>query len=141
MIDYYIMDRFLKRVGSTSTAAVAAAGLVLVGCAGVIEHPDGHVIALNSNEFRAYVESTFRYQNKIADALAFALVDGEPADSLQSLEIAEQELMLACSGVNELAAAERDGVELGALVKLGLARQVADCQTAADSAERVLAQP
>jgi hypothetical protein len=139
MIDYYTMGKFLKRVCSASTAV--ATGLAMGGCAGVIEHPDGHVIALNSKQFRLYVESTFRHQNKIADALAFALVDGEAVSGLQSLEVAEQALLSACSGVNELATAARDGVELGALVKRGLARQVAGCQTAADSAERLLAQP
>ncbi len=133
------MGKFLNQVRNAAT--LLAGGLVLAGCAGRIEHPDGHTMALNSDQFRSYVEATFRHQNRVADSLAFALLDREsaaPNNPIHSLETAEEHLIAACAGVNELATAERDGTRLSLLAKRGLARQVADCQKAADSAERIL---
>ncbi len=133
------MDKLLKPLLKASLIPVM--GITLVACAGVIERPDGRIMALNSKEFRAYVGAVFRHQNRLADALAFAIVDGDSESHLQRLENAEQRLISACAGVNELATAERDGAKLGVWRKRRLARQVVDCQIAAGAAEKVLAAP
>jgi len=119
----------------TRVALVLAAILVCHGCASVTT-ADGQRLALTSTEFASYVERVFREQNRIADALAFAL-EGEAADRTDVME-AEQALLTACAGVNELATARRDGEGLGLKRSAANARSVPACERAAEVAERLL---
>ena len=84
--------------------------LSLSGCAAV-PTADGQRLRLGSDEFREYVERVFREQNRVADAVAFAL--DAPGAQDAELASAEQELLAACAGVNELATARRDQRRLG----------------------------
>jgi hypothetical protein len=93
---------------------------------------DGQRLKLTSPQFRDYVERVFREQNRVADDLAFAL---EAPGSHAALAAAEQELLAACAGVNELATARRDGRELGMRRSLRAAHTVPDCERAARAAE------
>jgi len=113
----------------------------LGGCAGTVTLPDGRRIPLNSKEFEDYVERVFKTQNRVADELAFALVDFPAEDSqsqLRELEAAEATLLTACAGLNELATARRDGLSLSLRRKLEFARQVPACEQAAAAASRVI---
>ena len=106
--------------------------LALSGCAAV-PTADGQRLKLRSAEFRDYVERVFREQNRIADALAFALeVQGSPDAGLAA---AEQQLLEACAGVNELATARRDQRRLGLRSSVRAAKSVPDCERAALAAE------
>ena len=97
---------------------------------------DGERLRLASPEFRAYVERVFREQNRIADELAFAIeAPGAPAE----LAAAEERLLAACAGVNELATARRDEAELGIRASVRAARTVPGCEQAARAAEAELA--
>ena len=94
---------------------------------------DGQRLSLRSAEFREYVERVFREQNRVADAVAFAL--DAPGEQDAQLAAAEQELLAACAGVNELATARRDQQRLGMSDSLGAARSVPDCERATRAAE------
>lgn len=101
--------------------------LILLGCAAV-PTADGERLSLRSAEFREYVERVFREQNRVADAVAFAL---EAAGAQESeLAAAEQELLAACAGVNELATARRDQQRLGMRSSVRAARSVPECERA-----------
>jgi hypothetical protein len=106
----------------------------LWGCAAV-PTADGERLRLGSAEFRSYVERVFRDQNRAADAAAFAL---ETPGSHAELEAAEQALLAACAGVNELATARRDQRRLGIRNSARAARSVADCERAARDVDALL---
>ena len=99
----------------------------LAGCAS-ISTADGERLRLASAEFREYVERVFREQNRVADEAAFALE--APAASRSELSGAEQRLLQACAGVNELATARRDQRRLGLRESARAARTVPECEAA-----------
>ena len=106
--------------------------LILLGCAAV-PTADGERLSLRSAEFREYVERVFREQNRVADAVAFALE--APGAQESEFAAAEQELLAACAGVNELATARRDQQRLSTRDSLHAARSVPDCERATRAAE------
>ena len=106
--------------------------LILWGCAAV-PTADGQRLSLRSAEFREYVERVFREQNRVADAVAFAL--DAPGEQDAQLAAAEQELLAACAGVNELATARRDERRLDMRDSLRAARSVPDCERATRAAD------
>ena len=110
------------------------AGCALVSMAGCasVSTADGEKLGLASAEFREYVERVFREQNRVADAVAFAL---EAPGRHEALEAAEQELLAACAGVNELATARRDQERVGMRAGAQAARTVPDCERATRAAE------
>src|SRR5688572_6146302 len=113
-------------------SAVVSALLILSGCAAV-PTADGQRLSLRSDEFREYVERVFREQNRVADAAAFALE--APGEQDTQLAAAEQELLAACAGVNELATARRDQQRLGMRSSVRAARSVPDCERATRAVE------
>jgi len=115
-------------------AVLLGTTLACVGCA-TVTTVDGQRLGLASAEFASYVERVFREQNRIADALAFALDD--EADRTDLME-AEQSLLTACAGVNELATARRDGEGLGLKRSAANARSVPTCERAAQAAASLL---
>ncbi len=116
------------------SAAVAVA-IALSGCAAVTT-ADGERLALTSPEFRGYVERVFREQNRLADELAFAAEDGKGSAAIAA---AEDALLEACAGVNELATARRDEQRLGMKRSATAARSVPQCETAGRAAAAALA--
>lgn len=110
---------------------------LLAGCA-VVATADGERLSLTSNEFRAYVERVFREQNRVADEVAFAL-EG-PGGAAPELAAAEQRLLDACAGVNELATARRDQQRLGMRRSAAAARTVPQCETATHAVGELLEQ-
>jgi hypothetical protein len=114
---------------------VVVSSLALAGC-GAVMTADAERLGLASAEFRGYVEAVFREQNRVADALAFALE--APGGAPPALEVAEQRLQDACAGVNELATLRRDGARVGPRRGLALARTVPECERAAREADAVL---
>jgi hypothetical protein len=102
------------------------------GCASV-PTADGQRLKLGSDEFRDYVERVFREQNSVADAVAFALEAPGAQDA--ELAAAEQDLLAACAGVNELATARRDQRRLGLRSSIRAAKSVPDCERATRAAD------
>jgi hypothetical protein len=118
----------------------AAAAACLAACA--VTTADGTRLGLASSEFRAYVERVFRDQNKVASDLAFALDDatasGGPAPP--ELVAAEDALLEACAGVNELATSRRDQEDLGVRKSANAARSAPNCERATRAAQTALEQ-
>ncbi len=117
-------------------ALLLGATLVCNGCA-TVATGDGERLALTSPEFAAYVERVFREQNRVSDALAFALEDASA--ERPDVVAVEQALLAACAGVNELATARRDDETLGLRRSSATARSVPACERAAREAARLLA--
>jgi len=105
------------------------------GCA-TVATADGEQLRLASADFREYVERVFREQNRVADELAFALE--APGAERSELGDAEQRLLDACAGVNELATARRDERHLGVRRSAASARSVPACERAASDAARLI---
>jgi len=120
--------------GLAALAVVVLAG----GCARVVT-VEGERLGIRSEELRRYVETVFREQNRVATALAFALEDAEDPERIDALEAAEEDLLAACSGLNAIAAARRDGERLRRLQALSAARAAPECERATADAESVLA--
>jgi hypothetical protein len=124
----------------TRRAAALAAIVLSAGCAAVTT-AGGQRLALASPEFAEYVEQVFRRQNRVATELAFAIEDaaaagrGAPAAWLA----AEDELLAACAGLNELATARRDARRVGLRQRAAAARTASRCETAVIEAEAALA--
>jgi hypothetical protein len=122
-------------------AVVLIAMLAAAGCAAVTT-ADGRRIALTAPEFQHYVERVFRDQNRLADEVGFAL-EGATADGQReppALAAAEAALLDACAGVNELAAARRDGRRLGLRRSARAARSTPGCEAALHGVTAVLQQ-
>ncbi len=119
--------------------ALAAAAL-LSACAAVTT-ADGTRLALRSDEFRAYVERVFRDQNKTASELAFALDDATFGGGTEPRELAtaEETLLAACTGLNELATSRRDAQHLGLRRSAAAARGAPECERATRAAQAALA--
>ena len=96
---------------------------------------EGERLSMTSLEFRAYAEAVFREQNRVATELAFALEarDLAPADAAR-LESAEQRLLGACEGLNDIAVGRREGRDLGRLQQASAARRAPQCERAARDA-------
>jgi hypothetical protein len=118
------------RLSLIGRAALLIVTLAVQACVAV-STADGQRMALTSPAFRSYVERVFREQNRVADQIAFAL---EAADSSPALEAAEQALIDACAGVNELATARRDDRRLGLRRTSHDARSVPACERATAAA-------
>jgi hypothetical protein len=116
-------------------SAASFALVLLSGCAAVAT-TDGQRLSLSSEEFRAYVERVFRDQNRVADELAFALE--APGGERGELAAADQRLLEACAGVNELATARRDELRLGIRSSLRAAKTVPQCEASTRSAAESL---
>jgi hypothetical protein len=111
--------------------------LGLGGCA--VTTLDGHSLQPRSDEFAAYVEAVFRRQNELAVELELALDDAAPgSERYLTLEQAEVDLLTACSGLNALAAARRDGAKPGGLTALKRARQAPECERASRAVAALL---
>jgi hypothetical protein len=105
----------------------------LAGCAAVTT-ADGQRLGLASADFRAYVERVFREQNSVASDLGFALEDRTD----QALAAAEDELLDACAGVNELATLRRDDRRPGLKRGSAAAHTVPGCEQATRAARAAL---
>jgi hypothetical protein len=119
---------------------LVAGAALLAACA--VTTADGTRLGLTSDEFRAYIERVFRDQNKVASDLAFALDDATASggSAPPDLTAAEDALLKACAGVNELATSRRDREELGVGKSAGAARSAPDCERATRAAQAALGQ-
>ena len=119
--------------------AMALASFVLATACASVTTREGERLRITSPEFRAYVEAVFREQNRVATELAFALESESLAAPLRrSLEAAEQDLLVACEGLNEVAIGRREGADLGPLREASAARRAPQCESAARAAAGVL---
>ena len=123
------MSKFLKVL--IFMTASAACALVLGACATAVTTGSGTRLALRSAQFATYAEDVFRLQNEVLDALAFVLDD---APDTPAAVLHEDELLTACTGLNEIAVRRRDGGGVRPLRDAATARSVPQCEAAALSA-------
>jgi hypothetical protein len=98
---------------------------------------DGRTLALNSTEFREYVERVFREQNQAATALAFAQDESSGARYETLLEL-EDALLEACADLNEVAAARRDDRALGLRRQARMAATAPSCESTTRQTQEAL---
>ena len=120
------------------TFVLAAAAALPIACA--VTTADGTRLGLTSSEFRAYVERVFRDQNKVASDLAFALDDATASGGTAPPELsaAEDALLKACAGLNELATSRGDQADLGVRKSAIAARSAPDCECATQTAQTTM---
>lgn len=113
--------------------------LFAAGCA-TITTAGGEDLRISSDAFAMYAERVFRDQNRVASMLAFALADAEDPDGprARALSAAEDALLDACAGLNEVAARRRDGERPGVVRGWRAARAAPDCEHATAAAEAAL---
>jgi hypothetical protein len=119
--------------------SLALTGVVLTAGCVAVTTLDGERLAMRSPEFRAYVESVFRAQNRVATELAFALESDVGPAAEAELESAELGLIDACAGLNQIAIGRRDGTGRSGLGRVEAARRAPDCERAARAAEAAIA--
>jgi hypothetical protein len=122
-----------SRVAKARTAIAVLGVAMLAACAITPAGEDAERLRVGSPEFRAYVERVFREQNRVAGELGFALLDAElDADTpaVDRLDAAELALLDACSSLNTLATAQRDGEPMRRLAALRAARTAPECEVA-----------
>jgi hypothetical protein len=95
---------------------------------------DGERLDAPSSEFRAYVEAVFREQNRVATDLAFALESASDLATRSEIEIAERELIAACTRLNEIATERRAARELSRQLQIDAARSAPHCEQATRAA-------
>jgi len=124
----------------TPAASLVVLGWLAAGC--TITTPDGARLRAGQPAFAEYVERVFRLQNAVISELAFAL-DEAPLESARylALEAAEQTVLDACDGLNELATARQRGDERRGPGGLKAARSAPECERAALAARRSLQPP
>ncbi len=110
---------------------------LITGCATTITTMDGRTLALNSTDFREYVERVFREQNQAATALAFAQDESSGARYETLLEL-EDALLEACADLNEVAAARRDDRALGLRRQARMAATAPGCESTTRQTQEAL---
>jgi hypothetical protein len=124
-----------------SRAVPLVISLPLLAACAAVTTVDGRRLGLGSSEFRSYVEGVFREQNKTASDLAFAIegATGPGGAAPPKLSDAEDVLLAACEGLNELATTRRDEQRLGLRRSAAIARKAPDCERATLAAHAALA--
>jgi len=113
--------------------AVAA---TLTGCV-TVTTTDGERLSMKSSRFQDYVERVFREQNHWATELLDAQ-DGAEGERYEELVSAEDALLAACAGLNELATARRDARVLAPLRQARLARSAPECEMITSSVRELI---
>jgi len=122
-------------------AAMTCCGL-LIGCAPLIEAPDGHRMRATSSEFRDYVAAVFRRHNRATVAIydAIEAIPDEASPLIATLDRSDARMMDICELLDQLAIARRDGDDLGFARMKAAAATVPACDEATSKAEILLEQ-
>jgi hypothetical protein len=128
------MSKSFTSLKLLTIAGLAAGGLA--GCAVGVTSADGTRMGLRSAEFAQYAEGVFRLQNEMLDALAFALED-HPDDA--ALIAAEDNVLDACAGLNDVAVRRQRGEGMRPLRGARAVRTMPECEAAAIAAAELLA--
>ena len=114
--------------------------IALGACSGVnTRTADGQPIRMTRDEFAEYVETTFRYHNRIVNELILASSLGDEDVVVDaSLLSAEEDMAAICQPLNEMVSATIEGRELSFWSKLQLVNQVPACEAATRRVENVI---
>jgi hypothetical protein len=115
---------------------------ILPGCALYVKTMDGDLIRTTSSEFNDYAAQVFRLHNKVTTDLAYALDEIEFSNSedsaFQELINADDRMLNACSAVDEVAIARRDGEKVSLKQLNTAARFIPDCEKATLEANKLI---
>lgn len=114
--------------------------VLLNACSGVnTRTTEGQPIRMSNEEFAEYVESTFRYHNRVVnEMITMFSLSGEEIPFEPALVKAEEDMDASCQPLNEMVMATIEGRELSTWAKLQLLNQVPECAAATRRVESVL---
>ena len=114
--------------------------VLLTACSGVnTRTAEGQPIRMTKDEFAEYVESTFRYHNRVVnEMITIFSLSGDEIPFEPALVRAEDNMDARCQPLNEMVMATIEGRELSMWAKLQLINQVPECAAATRRVESVL---
>jgi hypothetical protein len=115
--------------------------VILTACSQVqVRYPDGRTEYQSREEFAAYVEQVFRYQNRVLNDLIVysSLVESDEFFSDPELLLAERTMARECRALIDAVAARLEGGEPGFFQKLSLPASVPACEQASRRLELLL---
>lgn len=111
-------------------------------CAPYVVTGDGERLRAGSAEFREYAERVFRMHNEVTTSMAYAIDEFEDTDGTdeyhEQLIDADDRMMQACSALDELALARRDGRKVSMKKLLETAERIPGCETASREAASLI---
>ena len=116
----------------------------LFACAPYIVTGDGERIRADSTDFRDYAERVFREHNNVTTLLAYAIDDLEVTDGIhdprehEQLLEADDQMMQACSTLDEMVIARRDNREISLTALKRTAELIPDCEAATRAAANLI---
>jgi hypothetical protein len=122
----------------------SSAGLVVMpGCTLYIKTNDGNLIRTTSAEFNEYAEQVFRLHNEVTTNLAYTLDEiefsGEDDEVFNGLIEADDRMLQACSAIDKVAVARRDGEKVSLKQLNTAAKFIPDCEKATLEAAKMIA--
>ena len=109
----------------------------------LIRTTDGNLIRTTSAEFNDYAARVFRLHNEVTTNLAYTLDEiefsGEDDGAFDRLIEADDRMLQACSAVDEVAVARRDGEKVSLRQLNTAAKFIPDCEKATLEAEKLIA--
>jgi hypothetical protein len=122
----------------------SSVGLVVMpGCALYVKTNDGNLIRTTSAEFNDYAAQVFRLHNEVTANLVYALDEvefsGQDDEVFNGLIDADDRMLRACSAVDEVAVARRDGKKVSLKQLNRAAKFIPDCEKATLEAARMIA--
>jgi len=129
----------MRLMSISSAFFIALLILVLGGCALTVETLRGDRLWVGSPQFSEYAEDVFRRNNSTLTTLFDALELANDEDALK-LEAAEERMIGACESLNSVAAAKRDGKELGFRVLRTISSTIRPCDEATQDTEQLIAE-
>lgn len=105
-----------------------------------VRYPDGTTAQQSREEFAAYVEYVFRYQNRVVNELivAASLLSEEALAGDPELVRAEESMATICRPLTDAVTARIEGRDIGFFHKLQLPESVPACEAASRRLERLL---
>jgi hypothetical protein len=116
---------------------------VLPGCALYVRTTDGELVRTTSTEFNDYAARVFRLHNEVTTNLAYALDEiefsGDDDGAFNQLIEADDRMLEACSAVDKVAVARRDGEKVSLKQLNTAAKFIPDCEKATLEAAKMIA--
>ena len=89
-------------------------------------------------EFTRYVESVFKFQNRMTSNVMILMDGGESFDGYEDILLAEKQMHEICKPLNEYAARENDGLSIGLLLRRRVEKSAEACDKAAQRVDNYL---
>lgn len=124
-----------------ATLLAAALGAALTACTTVTTTtPAGERVARTPEEFSAYVEQVFRYENRVGSDLIdhYELAEAAGSHPRADLLAAEERMIESCRYLHEVIISHLEGRVPDLALKMKLVDTIADCEYAARDVSRLI---